>query len=307
MDAVDALTARLWPLGDHPDAPQVHAVIDAARDPRMIGMLDSTGLEHCCLFAGTLSPALRAAAPHRVHLAPGVRFTREWLQHGWGRSWGVLTVAPPEVTLPLLRRHLRTLLRVHDVSGRALMFRFYDPRVLRTYLSACSNAEAAKLFGPVHTFVSDTADGGGATFFHRDGTQCGALGPVGWTAPFRQAAAERHCEDILHFLRRCYPGAVSAISDETARERIRWGLRRIGQAGVTDSRMAALFVVTQFTAGPAFHQHPSCAALLADRRVPPDARVESLFHAASNIPWDEIAAARDDNAWLADMDDGAVR
>ena len=33
---------------------------------------------------------------------------------GWSASWGVLTHAPPDVTLPLLRKHLRTLLRVRD-------------------------------------------------------------------------------------------------------------------------------------------------------------------------------------------------
>ena len=95
--AVDRLIEGLWPHGDDPERPQVHAVVDAARDPRLIGLLDSTGLERCCLFAGPLSPALRAAAPHLVHLSPDARFTRAFLQLGWGRSWGVLTSAPPEL------------------------------------------------------------------------------------------------------------------------------------------------------------------------------------------------------------------
>jgi hypothetical protein len=174
---VDALIARLWPHGDHPDGPQVHAVVDAARDPRLIGLLDATGLERCCLFAGPLSPALRAAAPHLVHLAPNVRFTRDWLQHGWGHSWGVLTIAPPDVTLQQLRQHLRTLLRVRDESGRTLLFRLYDPRVLRTYLPTCTAMETQRVFGPVHRFVcepdqeSGTADASGALVFDRDAPQ----------------------------------------------------------------------------------------------------------------------------------------
>lgn len=61
--AVDTLIG-LWPHGDHPDGTEVHAVVDAARDLRLIGLMDSTGLERCCLFTGTLTPALRAAAPH---------------------------------------------------------------------------------------------------------------------------------------------------------------------------------------------------------------------------------------------------
>jgi hypothetical protein len=171
---VDALIARLWPHGDHPEGPQVHAVVDAARDPRLIGMLDATGLERCCLFAGPLTPALRAAAPHLVHLAPNVRFTRDWLQHGWGSNWGVLTIAPPDVTLQQLRQHLRTLLRVRDESGRTLLFRFYDPRALRAYLPSCTATEALRVFGPVHRFVCESGlDNDAASFdtrvFHRDG------------------------------------------------------------------------------------------------------------------------------------------
>ncbi|NRF65683.1 DUF4123 domain-containing protein [Aquincola sp. S2] len=164
---VDALVARLWPQGDRLDAPQVHAVIDAARDPRIIGLIDATGLERCCLFAGALSPSLRAAAPHLVHLAPDVRFTREFLQHGWGRSWGVLTVAPPDVTLQQLRKHLRTLLRVRDEDGRLLMFRFYDPRVLGAYLPTCTAAEACSVFGPVHSYVLESANPCGVQHLRR--------------------------------------------------------------------------------------------------------------------------------------------
>jgi hypothetical protein len=164
---VDALIARLWPQGDRLDGPQVHALVDAARDPRLIGLIDATGLERCCLFAGALSPALRAAAPWLVHLSPGVRFTREFLQLGWGRHWGVLTVAPPDVTLQLLRKHLRTLLRVRDEDGRILMFRFYDPRVLATYLPTCTADEARSVFGPVHAFLIARATPGGVQTLDR--------------------------------------------------------------------------------------------------------------------------------------------
>jgi len=168
---VDALIAQLWPHGDTLDGTQVHAVVDAARDPRIISLLDATGLERCCLFAGVLSPSLRAAAPHLVHLAPGVRFTRDFLRLGWGRSWGVLTIAPPDVTLQWLRKHLRTLLRVQDEAGRTLMFRFYDPRVLRAYLPTCTSTEVQAVFGPVHRFICEADDNGGLQAFDRDALQ----------------------------------------------------------------------------------------------------------------------------------------
>lgn len=71
----------------------------------------------------------------------------------------MLTAAPPDVTLQLLRRHLRTLLRVRDEAGRTLMFRFYDPRVLRAYLPTCTSSEWQSVFGPVHQLICSAADG----------------------------------------------------------------------------------------------------------------------------------------------------
>jgi hypothetical protein len=116
-------------------------------------MIRQSGLEYSCLYAGDLSPRLQAAAPYLVHLAPGARFTGELLELGWGNSWGFFTIVPPDVTLQAHRRHLRTLLRVKDEEGRILVFRFYDPRVLRVYLPTCTEKEAALFFGPVPQIV----------------------------------------------------------------------------------------------------------------------------------------------------------
>ncbi len=154
----DDWARRLWPHGDRPQDDQVHAIVDAARDERIFPLLQHTGLEHCCLFAGALAPAVRAAAPHLVHLAPDAPFTRQFFEQGWGRAWGVLTIAPPDVTLPRLRRHLRGLLRVRDEAGRRLMFRFFDPRVLRAYLPTCTSAELAQVFGPIETLVIEQGE-----------------------------------------------------------------------------------------------------------------------------------------------------
>jgi hypothetical protein len=51
-----------------------------------------------------------------------------------------------------LRRHLRRLLLVKDTGGRRLVFRYYDPRVLRKYLPTCFPAELEEMFGPIERF-----------------------------------------------------------------------------------------------------------------------------------------------------------
>jgi hypothetical protein len=143
----------LWPGGDNPVGSQVYAILDGARDRRIEAMIRHSGLEYSCLYAGNLSPRLQAAAPYLVHLAPDTQFTTELLELGWGNSWGFFTMVPPDVTLQAHRRHFRTLLRVKDEAGRILVFRFYDPRVLRVYLPTCTEKEAGRFFGPVPRIV----------------------------------------------------------------------------------------------------------------------------------------------------------
>ncbi|MGJ7503183.1 DUF4123 domain-containing protein [Variovorax sp. ZT5P49] len=162
----DALIAQLWPHGDSLAEDQVHAIVDSARDPRILPMLRSAGLEYTCLFAGPLSLELQAAAPYLVRLSPWPAFTRYLFELGWGQSWSVLTVVPTHVTLTQLSRHLRTLLRVRDEAGQILMFRFYDPRVLRAYLPTCTPGEAAQVFGPM-TKLACESDGAQSLLYFR--------------------------------------------------------------------------------------------------------------------------------------------
>jgi hypothetical protein len=157
---IDRLVKRLWPHGDTLDGSQVHAIVDAAQHPSIVGMVRTTGLERCCLFSGALAPALEAAAPFLVHLSPTAPFTQRLFEQGWGAHWCVALTAPADVSMQQLRRHLRTLLRVQDEQGRHLMFRFYDPRVLRAYLPTCTADEAAQVFGPIERWVCEDAAAG---------------------------------------------------------------------------------------------------------------------------------------------------
>lgn len=152
------LIERLWeaPEGTAPDP--VYALLDGARDPAIVPWIRRRALDHTCLFAGTLTPALAAAAPYLVHLYRGEPFTRELVEKGWGRSWGVFVASP--AGMEPLRRHFRTFLRVRDERGRRLLFRYYDPRVLRVYLPTCSERELDAVFGPVrHYFAEDGEPG----------------------------------------------------------------------------------------------------------------------------------------------------
>jgi hypothetical protein len=137
-----------------------------------------------------LSPALERVAPYLVHLTPRMAFTRDLFSIGWGNSWGILTIVPPDCTIQQQRRHFRTLLRVQSEDGRMLAFRFYDPRVLRTYLPTCRRDEVAQVFGPIPRIALESADGEQLLMYRQDDA-----GIHVDTLPLASLAAEPHRPD----------------------------------------------------------------------------------------------------------------
>ena len=134
----------------------VWAVIDCARDPAIYGALIESRLEFRSLYSGTVPRALEMNAPQLVELLPGHRLTDRLLGPAWGQAWCIFLRIDDAANL---RHHLRKFLKVRDEQGRRLLFRYYDPRVLRAYLPTCTPDELAQVFGPIHSFVMEDGEG----------------------------------------------------------------------------------------------------------------------------------------------------
>jgi hypothetical protein len=163
----DRVTTALWPP-QAADGTSVWAILDCARDNRIYPALRSSGLDYRCLYSGRLPNALEAAAPHLIEIAPTYAFTRKLLDMGWGKSWGIFLRIKDSSNL---RYHLRTFLRVQDEAGRILLFRYYDPRVLRVYLPTCRADELRAVFGPIDSYLTESDDGRSLIEFATDGVQ----------------------------------------------------------------------------------------------------------------------------------------
>lgn len=156
--------AALWPAAGK--GPSVWAVLDGARDPRIYLALLESRLEFRCLYSGRLPRELEMVAPQLVELLPGHRLTERLLGEGAGQAWGVFMQAADASNL---RHHLRKFLKVEDEAGRRLIFRYYDPRVLRAYLPTCRHEELRQVFGPVAAFLAENAEGTGLDTFRLAG------------------------------------------------------------------------------------------------------------------------------------------
>lgn len=142
----------LW-ARDRQNQGKIYAILDAARDNVIYPKLAESGNKKVCLFIGNQARELATVAPYLVELDEGDPFTQWLLDQGWGKSWGIF--AESTGTFIELRNHFRSFLRVADENGKTLFFRYYDPRVLRIFLSTCDQKQIQTLFGPVSRYYAE--------------------------------------------------------------------------------------------------------------------------------------------------------
>lgn len=148
------LIDTLWRPG-LPGGTKVWAILDGARDGKIYSALISSAQEQCCLYRGDLPWQLALAAPYLVQLDSDDKLTNQILD-SWGKSWGIFLHSAS--SMDRLRKHLRRFLQVKDEHGKTLLFRYYDPRVLRAYLPTCWTDELRTVFGPIDRFIVEAAD-----------------------------------------------------------------------------------------------------------------------------------------------------
>ncbi len=153
--------ASATPQAGRADEPNLYGVVDPARAEALRFLLPLTGTSASCLYEEPLAPAVKAVCPHLVSLNHEPTLRSLWFNQGWGDSWGVLLGSRLEAQA--LRRRLRhfTLARLPDGEG-PMLFRFWDPRVMRVYLPSCDGEELAPWFIGIDWWAAETAAGDGS-------------------------------------------------------------------------------------------------------------------------------------------------
>lgn len=132
---------------------RIYAVLDGAAIPDLRTKLYEMHPEYVCLYRGELKPDMQEVAPYLVRMVQGTEFSNWVLTEGWGKHWGIF--AQSRYSLAEVRKHLRAFLTVHDEKGKPMLFRFYDPRVLRAFLPTCNPEELKKFFGVVLNYAAE--------------------------------------------------------------------------------------------------------------------------------------------------------
>ncbi|MCC6535890.1 MAG: DUF4123 domain-containing protein [Burkholderiales bacterium] len=165
QEALNALKQLLWTTPED----RVYALLDGASVPSLLDRLYAEPRpEFECLMHGELAPDMAEVAPYLVSVQRDGAFTDWLLTQGWGNHWGIFAVARTDIR-PLWF-HLRTLNVVYGPEGKPMLFRYYDPRVLRVFLPTCSPQQVKEMFGPVASFVAEAdAPSMALSFAHVDG------------------------------------------------------------------------------------------------------------------------------------------
>jgi len=135
------------------------AVLDAARDYVRIALSRMFAPEHESLFDGDRAARMDHVAPHLFAADPEGRVALLAVSGLPPGEAGLLVDAP--VSFAELRRHLRRFLTVvRQRDGKQVLFRYYDPRVLRVFLPVCTPDELRQFFGPLTAIHCQTEDPG---------------------------------------------------------------------------------------------------------------------------------------------------
>ncbi len=271
---VSRIEKILWPQGERRD---IWMIVDAARDRAIFRMLLEGHLESCCLHKRFPPSAPEITAPHLVQLECQGKNTRRLLQHAWGNHCGIFLKC--DLGRDRLRNHLCQFLTVRDPRGRRLVFRYYDPRVLRVYLPTCFEEELRTVFGPIQSvWTEGQLPNDMLEFrFHRGRLAQGRLALDSETASDLRAAgsgrnsnaaprvetpprpalltlrqaqlailsrieAQRFEDSMVAHLSQHFPAQSKCAGEADLRETIQYGIKRAAAYGITSERDVCKYI-----------------------------------------------------------------
>lgn len=298
----------------HPSEP-VYAVVDGARGPHVRAWAVHGEAPAWCLYREPLPEKLLALAPYLRRLGRGHAATSRFFIEGLGDAWGVLlaSAAPSKA----LRVHLRRFFKVRTEEGATLLFRWYDPRVLRVFLPTLTPAELARFFGPITAFAAEGQEEGSYHLFRRtaqgldhrlvgpgpafETTQLVPRAPAEPAAPpearggrallwtlsqasveaFGEASRQAFVDRMVDSLGRAFP-AVKAKVGLRLTSLVERGIAEATRHGLSTEHAIGDYLRLWFAAGFEVEQRwPGSGQVLADERLNERAKVALLRQLAS--------------------------
>ncbi len=128
---------------------KTYALLDAACHPALPDILDTSDLNHKCLFTGKALEELGEAAPWLVELEPDHSLTRKLMTTDtapgglWEKQLGIFLRS--RVDMNSLWKHLRRFTRLRDETGKWYFFRYWSPPICTRLMAMGNHPDVAPL------------------------------------------------------------------------------------------------------------------------------------------------------------------
>lgn len=137
-------------------------VLDGAISPAVRDLLNQAGVFYQSLYEGEQASDLASFGPYLAEIQKGGKLVPFLIKVGWGKSWGIFLNT--QTGFVETRKHLRHFLMVDIEGGERVIFRFYDPRVMRVFIPSCNPEQRREFFGQIqHILVESDPE----TIVHR--------------------------------------------------------------------------------------------------------------------------------------------
>lgn len=242
----------------------LYGLLDAYDNPTVPRKVQELGRELAVsLFVGEAEKKYWALAPYLIVVQEA---TLDWMvQTMWNAPCGVFVLS--RSGLESLRTHFRRFLIVQLPDGERWYFRYYDPRILKIYLSNCRADELDVFFGPVRAFGIPEPESDQVALLHT-GHEVRAVGESSGSVPFLRirheqyqaldkAGSEEFEARIIKFVKNAFPGRCRALGEQGIRELVRYGTKAATSYGFTRENDQCQFVELIFLLGSKFDQDPN--------------------------------------------------
>ncbi len=147
-----SLLEQLLKVVEKDKASHWYAIIDAAKAASLAYQAKAMGYPVYTLFMGDTAQDfdLASVGPCVIHLDKPLPFLELWVTY-MGENIGVLLQT--EAELDIIFAHLRNIFVARDELGDDYFFRYYDPIILKGYLSSCTKIELNNFFSVVKAWV----------------------------------------------------------------------------------------------------------------------------------------------------------
>ena len=141
-------------------------VLDGAIGPAVRDLLNQAGVFYQSLYEGEKATELAPFGPYLAEIQKGSKLMPFLIKVGWGKSWGCFLST--QMGFLDTRKHLRHFLMVDIEGGQRVIFRFYDPRVMKVFIPTCNTEQRKEFFGKIQHIFVESETGAAVTRYSAD-------------------------------------------------------------------------------------------------------------------------------------------